>query len=171
MRQMFAFQEYLDKGQAAAKARDGTAAADFLEKAVAAAHENRGRANAAYALGKAYLDLLQDGERALQAFHTVMRTPIDGAGSAVRLHARMDAVGLLRKAGRHDEALQLLDEGEGMRRHDFWWARALGARGQIAEDLGQTEKAVACYREALALPAVDKAQAEWLRKRLEALQP
>ncbi len=171
MRTMFAFQEYFDKGQAAAKAKDGTAAAENLEQAVALAHENRKRANAAYALGQVYRDLLQDEERALQAFHTVLKTPIDGGGSAVRLHARMDVVGLLRKAGRYDEALALLDEDSGMQRHDYWWARSLAARGLIAEALKQKDKAIAYYQEAMALPNLDKSQADWLRKQLETLTP
>jgi tetratricopeptide (TPR) repeat protein len=170
MRQIFAFRDFYRKGQAAAKAKDGAAAAEYLDKAVAAAQENRGRANAAYELGNACRDLLHDDERALAAYRLAMQTQIEGAGAAVRSHARMAAVEILRKTKRHEEALKLLDEAPGMRQHDYWWARVLAARGVISEDLGRNDEAAARYREALALTGIDATLAKSLRKKLENIE-
>lgn len=170
MRLIFAFREFYEKGRAAAKAKDGAAAAEYLDKAVASAHENRGRANAACELGNVCRDLLKDNERALAAYRVAMQTQIEGAGAAVRSHARLAAVEILRKTKRHEEALKLLDEAPGMRQHDYWWGRVLAARGGIAEDLGRKEEAAARYREALALTKIDKSLADALRKKMEALK-
>lgn len=167
MNNIFSYHVNYNKGMEALKARNGAAAVEYLEKAVEQATDNRSRADSAYRLGTAYRDLLQDGERALKAWQVAMETQIVGAGAAVRLHARMDSVELLRKAGRYEEALALLDGGAGMKRHDYWWGRNLTSRGLIAEELGKPEEAAACYREGLQLRDISKAQAEWLRKRLE----
>ncbi|MFC1454201.1 DUF4838 domain-containing protein [Verrucomicrobiota bacterium] len=171
MREIFAFQEYYEKGKKAAKAKDGKTAAEYLRKAVASAQDNRSRANAAYDLGNVYRNLLQDNEGALEAYRLAMQTRIEGAGSAVRSHARMACVGVLSQEKRYDEALKLLDEFEGARRHGGYWRLAeLNARGRIAEDMGRPEEAMARYQEALEVPGISSPQAKSLRKKLDKMR-
>lgn len=182
MQDLFAYQQFLAQGQAAAKAaasgpsgrpseervrrQKAAIAAQFLEKAVAAAVDDCSRANASFELANVYRDLLKDDAKALDAYLRTMAVPIEGAGSAVRSHAHMAAVDILLRTKRYDEAIELLDKASGMRRHDYWWARVLSARGAIAAAQGRKAEAMAYYQEALALPGVDKDQAEVLRKKL-----
>ena len=167
MQELFAFQQYEARGRAAAADRDGSQAAEYLEKAVAAATDNRQRANTALALGDVYRDLLGDDQRALDAYRRAMEAQISGAGSAVRMHARMAMIGVLRRHKRFDEALVLLDDFAGAQRHDYWRVVALDARAAIARDTGNLDAARDYYRQALSVPGITAHQSESIRKRLK----
>ena len=169
MRDLFAFQEHEAKGRQAAEQGDGERAAEHYEKAFAAATDNRQRANTAFALGNAYRDLLGDDEKALDAYRRCMEIHIRGAGSAVRMHARMAAVGVLRRNERYDEAVALLDDFAGARRHDFWRVHALRARADIARDRGDLAAARAYLREALDVPGITEGVADAVRDTLDDL--
>jgi tetratricopeptide (TPR) repeat protein len=164
MKEIFAFSANYERGLAAARAGDGATAEACLRKAVACAQDNRSRADASYELGHVCLNLLKDNEKALAAYRQAMEQPLRGAGSAVRYHARMRAVGLLRAMKRYPEALQVLDAFDG-KRHGYWAVESLIQYGKIAEDQGRWTDAAARYREALDVKDIGADQVKRIKER------
>ncbi len=167
MKALFAFQD--NQALAAAAIEEGrySEAAGYLERSIAVATDNRARANAAYELANLYRDQLDDVEQALEFYQLTMDTSIRGAGSAVRSHARMAAVNLLRGQQRYGEAIALLDDYS--TRHAFWKVAELRARALIAVDTGDVAAARRYLQEAMQLEGVDDRQIQSLQQALDGL--
>lgn len=170
MRDLFAFQAHEARAKAAAEAGDHAAAAEAYEKAIAAATDNRQRANTAFALGNLYRDRLNADDKALTAYQVAMDAHIRGAGSAIRSHARMAAVDILRRNERFDKAIALLDSIQNPQQHAFWYVRNLSARARIALSMNDRSAAIAYYRQALAIAGITEGDAKSIREQLEALE-
>lgn len=169
MNELFAFQRYRDLAAAARQAGNHEAAAGYLQRAVAAANDNRSRADTAFELGNLYRDQLGDTAKALEFYQLAMDTHIRGAGSAVRSHARMAAVEVLRRNQRFAEAIVLLDDYD--TRHAFWKIAELRARARIAVDMGDPAAARRYLEQGLDVEGAASQQLEALRSDLGALPP
>lgn len=168
MKELFSYQHYRDLADEALKEGDYALAADYLQSAVASAVDNRARADTAYMLGNLYRDRLSDDEKALEYYGIAMAARIKGAGSAVRSHARMAAVEVLRRNKRFDEAIALLDAESS--RHAFWKVMELRARARLAADMGDPEAARRYLEEGLTVDGVADREVKMLNEDLDALQ-
>jgi len=172
MRSLFSAQINFAKGVDALEARDGEAAVRHLRLAAESGQDSASRVEAFSKLGRAYRDLLQDNEGALEAWENAWRIPpgkLPGNKRAIRMHALIDSVQIYRSERRFEEATKLLSEFDFVHSRGPWKFTALKTRGELALDQGQTTEAIAMYRAALAEENVRPERAAALQRELDRL--
>lgn len=137
---------YLTRGDAAYRAGNGTLAETDYQMAAKYNTLHYRKAAALMSLGAVYHNLLKDDAKAIAAYR---RVPEVTSHQSKSTDAAVAAAAILRKGGRVDEALELLNGVDLKELKGRWRASALAALGDAYADKGDKEKAIANYEKAI----------------------
>lgn len=157
------------RGQARAFLKDGKGAeADF--KTAAQMYPDNFRKGAVYAaMGDNYTDNLKDDAQAIAAYMKAFEN-VSSPGSYISGSAIISTAAILRKQGKNDEAMQMLQKLDVTQMQGFWRASMLAALGQTLEAQGKKAEALARYNEVLAFQGAPDHIKKECEKRAEALK-
>jgi len=132
-----------DRGRAFYKLRYGEAAVKDLQKAEELARNNKRKIDILLTLAYTQSQLLKNEEKAFAAYTSIAEL---GGGGANYYRGVIGAADHLRKQGRYDEALTVLDKMNPYRQSGWWLGAGLLAVGQTLVDAGKPEEAIPAYR-------------------------
>jgi len=131
------------RGEAFYKMRNGKAAAKDLEKAAELARNSRRKIDIWLTLAYVQSRLLKNEAQAFAAYMSIAEL---GGGSADYYRGVIGAADYLRKQGKYDEALDVLDKMNPYGQSGWWLGAGLLAMGQTLADAGKPEEAIPAYR-------------------------
>ncbi|MFC1454300.1 tetratricopeptide repeat protein, partial [Verrucomicrobiota bacterium] len=147
--------------------KDGPAAAKDLRKAVDYLTDDYSRGEAWMRLGEVCLNKLKDDNRALAAYRQALKAA--SAGGWIKNNSVITAAGILRKQGKYDEALRMLDNLD-INMKGYWGIALLSAHARTFAAQGKKAEAIATFKKALGVKGINEAQKNAVQKSLKALE-
>ena len=161
---------FFSRGTAFVQLGDGAAAAADLKKAAEYSHDRHTPGQAWLLLGDTYQSLLKDDQKALEAYCEGIKLVRGGGGYSYTMQAVLSAASILRKQGKYDEALEVLEKINFKKMEGYWGVAFYCAYGETLAGQGKKAEAIAKFNETLGIKdatAADKAACE---KRIKELQ-
>jgi hypothetical protein len=159
----------LYRGMSYYRLKDGKAADADLTRATAYLPDEQTRAIAWLALGDNCRANLNDDSQALAAYAKTQETLRD-ATTYIGLTALVSKCSILNKQGKHDEALQSLQQVDVSKMSGHWKAVLLHAHGETLAGQGKKSAAVAKFNKAIAVPDIPASVKALYEKDLKVFQ-
>ena len=159
-------------GDTYARMRKGKEAVENLNKAL----ENRSagymRGQAALTLAQTYSNVLRDRDKALEAFLQAQKVEKGrDRWGWVYLSSVTSAAAILRDQKKCDEALKMLSRVDvGKMGNSYWKSAMLVAYGRVYAARGDRAKALAKFKDALAVMGASKWQKARIKRKIKALE-
>ena len=154
------------RARAYLQSKNGKAAEDDLQAALALTSDKRLRTSILVNLGHNRETNLKDDARALAAY----RLNFEGKsriGGAEEFRSVQQAARILSRQGKHDEALQTLARIDAAKQSGSWGATTYAIQGDLLTAAGRKSEARGAYQKALAKPGLPKTWSEAIEKKIK----
>jgi len=149
------------RGQAYFQLKDGKAAEADLKTAAEGHPSNLGKAEASLSLGDTYRDLLKDEGKALDAYAKASGR----IGSWITFTAVLSSTDILRKQGKYDDAMKMLQKIDIAKTTGYWRFTFVTEHAEILAGQGKKAEAIAKLEEGIADEAItNEFKKDWERR-------